>query len=223
MYREWDWEKAETEFRRANALNPNLSVNHYHYAWYLFLMGRMEEALAEHVLAEELDPLNAPLVAWTAELYRVNERYEDAERHVQRALDLGDKSGVSQLVLGWTHRSQGRMPDAVKAHEEMVEAWSGWKPLLGATYAQAGRTEDAMRIASEYSASTPTSFQAVLLVFLYAALGDADRAFEMASFEPHHAWLPVTVTPWCPLYELRDDPRFGQLVDRVNLTGSVWP
>jgi hypothetical protein len=60
-----------------------------------------------------------------------------------------------------------------------------------------------------------------LLVFLYAALEDADRAFELTAFEPHHAWVPWTVTPWCPLSELRDDPRYARLVERVNLTGRM--
>ncbi len=219
VYHDWDWETAEREFNRANELNPNLPMNHYHYAWYLVLMGRHEEALREHLLAEELDPLNAPLVAWTAAVYGLNERYEEAERHVQRALDLGDKSGISQRVLGEIYKSQGRVDEAVKAHEEMVAVRSRWKPLLGATYVHAGRREAAMQIAAEYEALSPTPFDAVQLVRLYAALGDADRAFEMAAFEPHHAWLPWTVTPEHPLYALRDDPRFDELVARMNLTG----
>jgi serine/threonine-protein kinase len=221
MYRDWEWEAAEREFQLANDMNPNLALNRYHYAWYLLLMGRHEEALKEHLLAEELDPLAAPLVAWTAEVLRVNERYEEAERHGHRALELGDRSGVSQLVLGRTYMEQGRIEEAVVAHEEMVATQAGWKPMLGMTYAQAGRMDDARRIAAEFDGMEHDSFTAVLLVFLYAALGDADRAFEMTAFEPHHAWVAWTVTPWCPLSELRDDPRYDQLVERMNLTGRL--
>ncbi len=48
MYYEWDWAGAEREFRRANELNPNLAQNHYHYAWFLALHGRLDEAIVEH-------------------------------------------------------------------------------------------------------------------------------------------------------------------------------
>lgn len=36
--------EAENHFKRALALNPNLSLIHYHYAWALFLFGRHEDA-----------------------------------------------------------------------------------------------------------------------------------------------------------------------------------
>jgi TolB-like protein len=39
-------------------LNPNLALTHYHYAWALYLFGRMEEAITEHILARKYDPFN---------------------------------------------------------------------------------------------------------------------------------------------------------------------
>jgi TolB-like protein len=45
LYADSDWEGAERTFRRANELNPSLAMNHYHYAWYLALFGRVDEAL----------------------------------------------------------------------------------------------------------------------------------------------------------------------------------
>jgi len=50
-YSERDWAGAERAFRRANELNPSLAMNHYHYAWYLALFGRVEEALSERRLS----------------------------------------------------------------------------------------------------------------------------------------------------------------------------
>lgn len=46
-YSERAWEGAERAFRRANELNPTLVMNHCHYAWYLVLFGRVDEAIAE--------------------------------------------------------------------------------------------------------------------------------------------------------------------------------
>ncbi|MBT8384942.1 MAG: hypothetical protein KJO83_04430, partial [Bacteroidia bacterium] len=60
----WDWQLAEYAFHKANELNPNMAYNHYHRAWYLALFGRMNEAIEEHKLAQELDPFTPLHTAW---------------------------------------------------------------------------------------------------------------------------------------------------------------
>ena len=62
MYFFWDWERAGEEFRRAAAINPNLALGRYHYAWYLVMLNRLDEALVEHIAAEELDPYFAAML-----------------------------------------------------------------------------------------------------------------------------------------------------------------
>jgi TolB-like protein/Flp pilus assembly protein TadD len=71
LYAEWDWAGAERAFRRANELNPNLAMNHYHYAWFLFLMGRLDEAIVQHERARDLDPMTPSQQAWLGSLYLV--------------------------------------------------------------------------------------------------------------------------------------------------------
>ena len=55
---DWDFIGAEPDFKQAIALNPNYANGHYQYAWYLSLMGRATEGLAEMKLAQQLDPVN---------------------------------------------------------------------------------------------------------------------------------------------------------------------
>jgi len=52
--------------QRALDANPNLAVAIVHRAWYHVVFGRMEEAMADHVRARELDPLNSFAAAWFA-------------------------------------------------------------------------------------------------------------------------------------------------------------
>jgi len=63
-------------------------MTHYHYAWYLALFGRMDEAMVEHKRAKELDPLNPLHTAWLGELYRWEGRYEEALEEVRKSLEL---------------------------------------------------------------------------------------------------------------------------------------
>ena len=64
LYHDWDWEEAESLFKRALDLNPSLAMTHYHYARYLALFDRLDEAIEEHKLARDLDPLRALHTAW---------------------------------------------------------------------------------------------------------------------------------------------------------------
>ncbi len=58
LYKSWKFTESEKHFKRALELNPNLDMAHYHYAWGLYLWGRMDEAIAEHKLAQKYDPYN---------------------------------------------------------------------------------------------------------------------------------------------------------------------
>src|SRR5947208_450669 len=55
---DWDWEGAESEFRRAIELDPNSTVAHHYYSHNLEVMGRTEEALVESKRWIELDPFS---------------------------------------------------------------------------------------------------------------------------------------------------------------------
>ena len=44
---DWDWARAEVEYKRALELNPSDSIAHYWYADYLSKTGRQEEAIKE--------------------------------------------------------------------------------------------------------------------------------------------------------------------------------
>ena len=78
LYYERDWIGAEHNLIKANSINPNLAWNHFHYAWYLVLMGHMKKALAENKIAKELDPLTPIITADLGSLYYWTGRYDKA-------------------------------------------------------------------------------------------------------------------------------------------------
>ena len=55
---DWDWARAEKEFKRAVELNPSSADAHVWYAVSLAQMERGTEAIAELKRAEVLDPLS---------------------------------------------------------------------------------------------------------------------------------------------------------------------
>jgi Tfp pilus assembly protein PilF len=55
---DWDWTKAENEYKRALQLNPNSANAHMGYFYLLLISGRLEEAAREEQAATASDPLS---------------------------------------------------------------------------------------------------------------------------------------------------------------------
>ena len=211
FYYEWDWEGAERAFLRANELNPNLAMNHYHYAWYLAVIDRMDEAIVEHKRAQELDPLTPVHTAWLGGLYWIEGNYEEAIAEIQKVFKLNPENRLALFLLANVYADAGRFEEAVATHEKITGFW--WS--LARLYTEVGREEEAREIMAKLE-EEPNSLRAFGLAACYTDLGEKDKAFQWLAYEPHHAWVPaVRIFSW--FTPLRDDPRFHELLQKMNL------
>jgi len=216
LYYEWDWAGAEQAFLRANELNPSLAMNHYHYAWYHALFGRLDEAIKEHKLAQELDPLEPLHTAWLGWLYWYGGQYEKAIDEARKSLDLSPDYVVGLLVLGLVYETKEMYEEAVTTHEKLVAIVPELRYSLGRTYALAGRRDEARKILADLEAEEVTPFGALCRAYLHTALGEKDQAFQWLNYEQPHAFFPwIRVNP--EIEPLRDDPRFQDIVRRMKL------
>ena len=220
VYAEWDWEGAEREFQRANELNPSMAMNHYHYAWYLALFERWDEAVEEHELAQQIDPLTPLMSAWLVAMYRIGGRLDEALAEAGRTLERWPGNPIGLRALGNIRVDQGLYDEAIELHEAMVAASPAWRGRLAVTYARAGRYDDAREQLAEMEAEELTGWYAMQRASVHVALGEIDEAFELLAFEPPHAWLPWTRSG-LGFEPLRDDPRFDELMERMNFPGDA--
>jgi eukaryotic-like serine/threonine-protein kinase len=219
-YYEWDWEGADRAFRRANELNPSLAFNRYHYAWYLVTVGRGREAIAEHHRARELDPLRPLFTVWIPGVYGYMGDRERAVAEARKMAQEYPEHAVPLFVLGNNAAELGFFDEAIAAHEKMVGINRRWLSALGITYALAGRREEALRIVAELEAQPASSWNAMGLAELHAALGHREEALHWLEYEPRHAWWAGFLHR--PAYRiLHDEPRYQALVRLVNLPGRV--
>jgi len=215
-----DWEGAEEAFRRANDLNPSLAWNHYHYAWFLCLFGRVGEAVAEHEKAKALDPLTPYHTTWLPAIYWFSGDFDRAYAEAQAVLaGPYPNDPVAKFVFGRSAAFAGHYDEAIATYEELVPL--DLDPFffvnLGEAYAFAGRREEALQIAREVEAQSDDDlWNAEGLFSIYAALGNWEEALRWLEYEPASFSLP-----WVWAYPgadaLRDDPRFLAVFRRMNL------
>jgi serine/threonine protein kinase/tetratricopeptide (TPR) repeat protein len=206
LYYEWDWAAAEQAFQRANELNPNMPAAHYHYAWHLFLLDRLNEAIAEHERARDLDPLTPRNTAYLSVLYTSAGRYDEAIAAAKQVLALNPRAGVAWEALAFAYSSMGRHDDAIAAGRRTAEYAPPRTFSLGIAYAMAGRTDEARGVLETILKRQPTSYNMWARAMLQMYLGDRDAFFTSIAYEPHHAFVPwVRVEP--AMIRLKDDPR----------------
>jgi TolB-like protein/DNA-binding winged helix-turn-helix (wHTH) protein/Tfp pilus assembly protein PilF len=222
MHFEHDWAAAENAFQRAIALNPSYVTAHHWYAYCLMAQTRVEEALREIRLAQELDPLSSIINTDVAEMLYYARRYDEAIRQAQKTLELDPSFALAHRVLGLAYEQKGMYKESLAALETQVRLSDRADYAvaeLARAYALTGNRAGAENLLRELHALNPQNpGTSIGLAFLYAALGDKDRAFvwlEKAANER----MGVILLKVQPYFDpIRSDPRFLAIERRMALS-----
>jgi serine/threonine protein kinase/Flp pilus assembly protein TadD len=215
-YYDYEWETAERAFLRAIEINPNLAMAHYWYSWQLVLFGRMEEAIAEHILAQSLDPLTPLHTAWLGALYSGAGQYEKALEEVNKALEISPDSWHGLKVLGMIYSEMGRHDEAIAVAQKASALYPELKFDLVEAYLAAGRRDEGLEVLAEVEKWPITPLSALSLASIHAGLGNREEAFRWLNYEHPHAWKPwFRLNPsW---WQFSDDPRLHEAIRKMNL------
>jgi serine/threonine protein kinase/TolB-like protein/Tfp pilus assembly protein PilF len=224
---DFDWKGAEDEYKRAVELSPNHDFVRNNYAFFLSIMGRHEEALAQLEEQKRRDPLNEWMALMhKAVIYSQSRRFDEALATNQEAKELDPNRDLPNYALGYAYGGKGMRDQAVAYYQRSVERIGGEQnfsmPLmfLAATYAKMPeRRDDAWKILRRTEASNEYA-SPTLLAMVYSALGDNDKAIELLelAYEKHDVQLRFIGIGY-EFDDLRADPRFRDLIRRLNLPG----
>ncbi|MEP6905661.1 MAG: tetratricopeptide repeat protein, partial [Gemmatimonadales bacterium] len=195
---------------------------HAFSAWVLSTLGDTKKAAAAARLAQELDPLS-PVTNGIAGLVAYQARdFDLAIKAGERSLELDPTDFIGLFATSVSYAAAGKHEEAITYSERGV----GLLPdstfllaLLGAVNAMAGRKEVAEAILAKLQQRAGKAYVApLLLAWIYANLGDADRAFDLLNqaYEEHTCTLGFG--EWrVPMYDpIRGDPRFGMFLEKVG-------
>lgn len=221
LQKQWQWAKAEAEYRRALELSPNDADVHLGLAGWFLCQGRTDEALDWARRARELDPVE--VTGSDIGLMLLDARHNDEAIHELRsavAVQPDDPGALWDLGIGLVDNNQSA--DAIPILEKAVSLSNRSPGVIGvliSAYARAGRQKDALRLLAELQSRRKTGYvPASAFVNAYLGLGQREQAFAWLdqAYKEHSSILQFLKVD--PCYDsLRSDPRFADLVHRVGL------
>lgn len=229
MVHEYDlnWEAADAEYRKAIELSPNLDFARNNYAFFLSVMDRQDEALQQLEEQHSRDPLNRRMWLVQKAVVQVQaRRFDDALQTYADAQAVEPQNEVPNIALGYAYAGKGLFPEAAAYYQKAVDDLGGPSTYsqslvyLAATYAKIPEKQrEARSILKNIEGINKYSSPAILAA-VYSALGDRDAA--MALLEKAYIRRDVLLRYIGVGYEyddLRDDPRFQDLLTRTGLRG----
>jgi len=218
---DWDWSRAEREFRRSLELNPENGMAHSRYAYLLMAMGRPKEAIREAETGAELNPLSGWSNFMPGFALYVARRFDEAMDALKKALEMDPNFLQAYAILAFSHVAKNDLVQAV-AWVEKPTFVSRTTPSLfarGVVYGLAGRRDDAMRMLKELEELTKEHYVSPFFSFsIYAVLGDRD-AWRKALWEAYEERASIivlfNVLPW--MDPIRSDPVFQEVIGKVGL------
>ena len=220
MHYDYDFVTAEREYERSIELNPRYATAHQWFGFYLAMMGRYEEGYTELKRAIRLDP--HPIMNQTMGfVFFFTRRYDQAIEQFKKALELDPSFAQAQSVLGLTYVYKSMPEAAIAASRKAVEMSQGatyYLAILGVVYAEAGYWDEAQKILEQLQElSTQRYVTPYLVARIYAALDKKDEALRwLETAYGERAVFMILLRTDLRFDELRSDPRFQDLLRRMN-------
>lgn len=223
-----DWIGTEREAKRAIDLSPGFDEIHYAYSFFLVVMRRFREAIAEGERALACNPFSLRISQHLGYALYCARSYDEAIQQYWKALQLDPNDASVREALGDTYERKGR-------YQEAVEQWT--KAMLLAN--------DAELVATLGAASTQKAINRAVRAVAAKRLDRLQRSRERGAYVPaikfarehlragHQEESLKWLTLACeernvyslliasdPFYDqLRAEQRFAKLLRRMKLDG----
>ncbi len=213
---------SKKEFKRAIELNPNYPTARHWYYIYLRDMGRFDEALAEIKRAQELDPLSLVINVSLTRAHLLKGDVNTCIEQIKKLIELHPNYAPNHSFLGLAYIKQGRYTEALAEMQKAVKLQRSSDSLANLGYANAisGKQLEANAIIRELEgryAKREAPGREISAV--YAALGKNDQAFAWLEKDFQVRSGDFSTITWHPtLDSLRNDPRYADLLRRMNLS-----
>jgi len=222
LLHQWDWPRAKQELERAIELNPNLSDPHELLGYYWEVMNDLDRAQRELELAQHAAPLMSVVNMDIAALPYYRRNYDQSIALYGQYHNLDAEFVPLPFFPAQAYERKGAYDQAIAAAQQALKS-SPDDPalltLLGYAEARAGKKSEFLSQKTKLDEMQHRRYVSpFMLALFYTGAGDKDQAFAELNkafdiHDPQVIWLNID-----PQFDpIRDDPRFRQLLQRLNM------
>jgi serine/threonine protein kinase len=216
----WDWKAGEEALKKAIATNPNSASAHSFLGFLLSILGRMEES-AEHMeLGLKLDPHDLFIKCCYSWYLLYAQRYDDCISVCREVLNKSPDYFIIAQSLYTALYLTGRYEESLEAMELYYTGHLFDFDHAFDQYDKLGYVGTLNLEIDTLLAQSKSKFvQPTRLVDLYLYAGNKDRTLYWLeqAYETRDLDLPCALT-FPDRAILRDEPRFQELLRKMNLT-----
>lgn len=220
---DWDWQGAERELNKAQALNPNESSTYYIKTLCSAALNRKEEMNSSIQQFKMLDPGTVPGTSLaTGVAYYWAREYDNAIDQFRKVNEMAPNFPTPYFWLGTSYLEKKDYDSAMENFQKAVTL-SRRAPValagLAIGLARTGKSKEAEAVLAELLDSSKKQYVPEFYVAcVYAALNQKDQAFEWLEKSYQERANGLNLIKVIPLVDgLRSDPRFTKLLERLNL------
>ncbi len=215
---DWDWQQAESSFKRALDVEPNSTPVLHRYGMLLVRLRRFSEARVFLAKAREIDPLSVSINMNYGVSFLYEKNFRSAETHLKQALEFSPKFTPARWYLARCYWYQGKENEAINEFIQVLKD-SGETDIADEMLRRSGKPVDKMRVLYEewlkkYDNKITNAHD---LAFSSSFLGDRELTLSWLkkSVENHDTWAAWI---YCePDFDfIRDEPAFKKLMKSMN-------
>jgi serine/threonine-protein kinase len=222
MFYDWDWEVAESGYKRAIEFDPHYASAHEWYGMLLGITGRYDESIDEMKNALVLDPLGLIINAMTGWAYHCLEQYDEAIEHYNKTIEMDPNFTLAYFFRGFAYIKKSMYQESIRSQQKFVELTGGSQTAVGAlgfSYASSGDSDKAYEILDRLNKlATKKHVSPIYISLIHEALGEKEQALENLerAFLEREPFV-ILINCWHMFESLTSDPRHAELLRKLKL------
>jgi tetratricopeptide (TPR) repeat protein len=217
---DWDFKKAESEYRRAIELDSELPAAHLWYGMFLRDQGRLQEALPELRKAEQLEPLSGLAAVNLACAFSMAGDSGAALELARRAAELTPDLPIARVLLANLYRGRPNVGDADATLARALSLSAGDAhalSVLACVYARMGRRAEGVNLFREVQQMAAQRYVSPFdLGNVALTLGDEERAFTWFEQAYRERSSGMVFLRGEKAEYIRDSPRLRSLIQKMG-------
>ena len=220
---DYDWNAADTSFRRALELNPNYAEAYMFYSHFLAHVSRWQASDLNIQRAVELDPLNIFVLGLHFAQQHLTGRLEQAVEGLSRLHAEVPGFGFGYDVLWYSNFKLGDLDAAIEAAKNHFSVTMGMPDLVDdieRSYARIGFEGAMLELGTKLEILAERQYiQGSFVAIPFAMAGNVDKAVQWleVAIEQHDPMMPYIGT-MAGVAKISKDPRYARILDKMNLS-----